>query len=148
MDKPLYLFLTGGAWIWKTFTTKLIFQILIPLYDAHYSGYHVKPKGLILAYIGKHAYNLGGTTIHSILLVPFNKSTPTQLSNETFNALGKLYQELTSFLWWIFPSGRLFLIFHWWSKWETLNMSTQNTLEMLKLYFLVTSIKHNLYNIP
>jgi hypothetical protein len=34
----------------------------------------MKPKGLIVAYKGKAAYNAGGTTIHSAFLMPFNKS--------------------------------------------------------------------------
>jgi hypothetical protein len=33
----------------------------------------MKPKGLIVAYTGKAAYNPGGTTVHSAFLIPFNK---------------------------------------------------------------------------
>lgn len=74
IDKTLYLFLTREVRTRKTFTTKEIFQILIRLYDAHYSIDPLKPKVFILSYTGKVAYNLGGTIIHSALLMPFNKS--------------------------------------------------------------------------
>jgi Cdc6-like AAA superfamily ATPase len=53
MHMPLYLFLTGGAGTGKTFTTKMIFQMLIRIYDANNTTDPLKPKGLILAYTGK-----------------------------------------------------------------------------------------------
>jgi hypothetical protein len=58
----------------KHFTTKMIFQMLIRIHDANNTIDPLKPKGLILAYTGKVAYNAGGTTIHSAFLMPFNKS--------------------------------------------------------------------------
>ena len=68
--------------------------MLIRIYDAYFIVYPLKPKGLILAFIGKATYNAGGTTIHSALLIPFNKSSFLPLSNEMLDTLGKLYQEL------------------------------------------------------
>lgn len=94
MYKALYLFLIGGAGTGKTFTAKVIFQMLMKLYDAHHSTDPLKPKGFILAYTGNAAYNASGTIVHSVLLMPFNKFAPTPLSNETLDALGKLYEEL------------------------------------------------------
>jgi Cdc6-like AAA superfamily ATPase len=91
---PLYLFLTGGAGIGKTFTSKVLFQMLIQIYDAHNTIDPLKPKGLILAYTGKVAYNAGGTTIHYALLVPFNKSHFLPLSKEILETLSKIYYEL------------------------------------------------------
>jgi hypothetical protein len=40
----------------------------------------MKPKGLIVAYTGKAAYNAGGATIHSAFFMPFNKSQFLPLS--------------------------------------------------------------------
>ena len=40
--------------------------------DSNNSSDPMKPKGLIVAYIGKAAYNAGGTTIHSAFFMPFN----------------------------------------------------------------------------
>jgi hypothetical protein len=54
----------------------------------------LKPKGLIVSYIGKSAYNAGGTTIHSAFLMPFNKSQFLPLSYEMLDTLSKLYEEL------------------------------------------------------
>ena len=78
----------------KTFTDKAISQVLIRIYDAYFSVDPLKPKGLILAFTSKSTYNVGGTTIHYALLIPFNKSSFLPLSNEMLDTLGKLYQEL------------------------------------------------------
>ena len=68
--------------------------MLIRIYDSQNTTDPMKPKGLILAYTGKAAYNAGGTTIHSALLMPFNKSQLFSLSKEVLDNLSKLYQEL------------------------------------------------------
>ena len=92
--EPIYLFITGGAGVGKMLTAKAIFQMLIRIYDSQNTTDPMKPKGLILAYTGKAAYNAGGTTIHSALLMPFNKSQLFSLSKEVLDNLSKLYQEL------------------------------------------------------
>ena len=92
--EPIYLFIIGGAGVGKTLTAKAIFQMLIRIYDSQKTTDPMKPKGLILAYTGKAAYNAGGTTIHSALLMPFNKSQLFSLTKEVLDNLSKLYQEL------------------------------------------------------
>lgn len=47
-----------------------------------------------MAYTRKAMYNAGGTTIHSTLLLPFNKSTIILLSNETIDSLQKHFEQL------------------------------------------------------
>jgi hypothetical protein len=94
IQKPLHLFLTGGAGTGKNFTAKTLFQMLIRIYDAHNTIDPLKPKGLILAYTGRAAYNASGTTIHSALLMPFNKSHFLPLGKDMLDTLSKLYQEL------------------------------------------------------
>ena len=54
----------------------------------------MKPKGLIVSYTEKVAYNAGGTTVHSACLMPFNKSHFLPLSKEMLYTLSKLYDEL------------------------------------------------------
>ena len=54
----------------------------------------MKPKGLIVAYAGKVAYNVGGTTVHSAFLMPFNKSQFLPLSKKMLDTLSKIYEEL------------------------------------------------------
>jgi len=66
---PLYLFLIGGVGIEKTFREKVIFQMLMQLYDAHNTTDPLKPKALILTYIVKTTYDAGGTTIHYVVNV-------------------------------------------------------------------------------
>jgi len=87
MHTSLYLFLTVGARTRETFTRKFIFQMLIRIYDARNTTDTLKPKGLIKAYTGKVAYNAGGTTNHSTLLMPFNKSHFLPLSKEMLDTL-------------------------------------------------------------
>ena len=88
---PFYLFLTSGGGMGKTFTTKAIFQMLVQIYNAHNSTDPLKPKGLILAYTAKVAYNAGGTTIHLTLMMPFNKYEIIPLSKDMLDILSKLY---------------------------------------------------------
>jgi hypothetical protein len=73
---------------------KALFQMLIRIYDSNSSSDPMKPKGLIVAYTGKVAYNAGGTTVHSALLMPFNKSHFLPLNKEMLDTLSKLYDEL------------------------------------------------------
>jgi hypothetical protein len=54
----------------------------------------MKPKGLIVAYTGKDAYNAGGTIVHSAFLMPFNKSQFLPLRKEMLDTLSKIYDEL------------------------------------------------------
>jgi hypothetical protein len=54
----------------------------------------MKPKGLIVAYTRKFVYNASGTTIHSALLIPFNKSHFLPHNKEMLDTLSKLYDEL------------------------------------------------------
>jgi hypothetical protein len=94
MDTLVHLFLTGGAGIGKTFTTKALFQMHIRIYDSNNSSNPMEPKGLIVAYIGKDAYNASGTIVHSTFLIPFNKSYFLPLSKEMLDTLSKLYDKL------------------------------------------------------
>jgi hypothetical protein len=94
MHTPAHLFLTGGAGRSKKFTMKSLFQILIRIYDSNHSTDPMKPKGLIVAYTGKDAYNAGGTTVHSAFLIPFNKSHFLPLGKEMLDTLSNLYNKL------------------------------------------------------
>jgi hypothetical protein len=91
MNSPVHVFFTGGAGTGKTFTAKALFQMLIRIYDSNNSSDPMKPKGLIVSYTGKASYNVGGTTVHSAFLMPFNKSSflppaiEAQLDSATFN---------------------------------------------------------------
>ena len=64
--KPQYLFLTGGAGTSKTFIEKFLFQAMIRIYDKQLDSDPYKPKGIIVASIGKVAFNAGDITAHSI----------------------------------------------------------------------------------
>ena len=68
--------------------------MLIRIYDSNSLSDPMKPKGLTVAYIGKVAYNAGGTTIHSTLSMPFNKSHFLPLSKEILDRLSKFYDGL------------------------------------------------------
>jgi hypothetical protein len=94
MHTHVHLFLTGRAGTGKTFTVKALFQMLIRIYDSNNSSDPMKPKGLIVAYIGKDLYNAGGTKIHFAFLMPFNKSQFLPINKEMLDTLSKIYDEL------------------------------------------------------
>jgi hypothetical protein len=94
MHTLVHLFLIGGAGTSKTFIEKASFQILIRIYDSNNSSGPMKPKGLIVAYTRKATYNAGGTTVHSALLIPFNKSYFLPLNKEMLDTFSKIYDEL------------------------------------------------------
>jgi hypothetical protein len=94
MHTLVHLFLIGGVGTSKKFTAKALFQMIIRIYDSNSSSEPMKPKGLIVAYTIKYAYNAGGTTIHSTLLIPFNKSHFLPLNKEMLDTLSKIYDEL------------------------------------------------------
>lgn len=94
INEPLNLFLIRGAGTGKIFRAKAIFQMLMQIYNEHYNIEPLKPKGLILAYTGKVAYNASGVTIHFALLIPFNKSSFISLRNEVLENLKIFYREL------------------------------------------------------
>ena len=73
---------------------KALFQMLIRIYDSNNSSDPMKPKGLIVAYRGKNAYNAGGIIVHSTFFMPFNKSQFLPLNKEMLDTLSKIYEEL------------------------------------------------------
>jgi hypothetical protein len=94
MNNPVHVFLTTRAGTSKTFAAKALFQMIIRVYDSNNCSDPMKPKGLIVAYIGKATYNAGGTIVHSAFLIPFNKSQFLPLSKETLDTLSKIYEEI------------------------------------------------------
>ena len=104
----------------------------------------MKPKGLMLTYIGKVTFNVGGTTIHYALLMPFNKSSFLPLSNEVLDTLGKLYQELRVVL--IDESSLIGSCFLYCIDDQLRNIKHVQTKYFgnIDMIFVVISIKHNL----
>jgi hypothetical protein len=74
LDTPICLFLTGGVGIGKKFTLKLIIQGLLQLYNRNISFNLTKTKVLLMASIGKIAFNINGLTIHSTLNILVQQS--------------------------------------------------------------------------
>ena len=70
---PLHLFLTSRVSTSKTFTAKMIYQALLCIYNNTINNNPDKPKGIVVAYIGKETYNISGMTIHFAFHIPFNK---------------------------------------------------------------------------
>jgi hypothetical protein len=74
LDTSICLFLIGGVGIGKTFTLKLIIQRSLRLYIRHISFNLTKTKALLMASIGKVAFNINGLTIHSTLNIHVQQS--------------------------------------------------------------------------
>jgi hypothetical protein len=92
--EPIHLFLTGGTGTRKTFTLKLIIEGLLHLYNKELSADLEKIKALVMAYTGKVAFHVDGTTIHSALNVPVNQSliNLSNLSSDTLNKLTNKFE--------------------------------------------------------
>lgn len=82
------LFLTGGASTGKAFTLLLLVQGLLCQYDAKL------PMALLMAYTGKDAHKIGGTTIHSGLHLPLLINMATSLSFNKLAMLSTSYKNL------------------------------------------------------
>ena len=94
-SKPINLFLTGGAGTGKTFTLLLLVQGLLRHYSRQFEDGESFPTGLLMAYTGKAAFNIGGTTIHSALHLPLLTNTPTSLSADKLDTLSTFYKNLS-----------------------------------------------------
>jgi hypothetical protein len=78
------------------FTLKLIIQGLLWLYNRDISFDLTKTKALLMASIGKIAFNIDGLTIHSTLNIPTQQylfSWPN-LSSNSLNRLTCQYEQL------------------------------------------------------
>jgi hypothetical protein len=81
--------LTRGVGIGKIFTLKLIIQGLLWLHNKDLSSNLTKRKALLMASIGKVAFNIHGQTIHSTLNIRVQQ-TLTNLSNWSSDSLNRL----------------------------------------------------------
>ena len=73
---------------------KVIYQALLCIYNKNIDNDPDKPKGLVVAYIGKAAYNIGGVTIHSAFHISFNKSEFLPLNSDILDKMSKYYAQL------------------------------------------------------
>jgi hypothetical protein len=75
---------------------KLIIQGLLRLYNKDLSADLEKTKVLKMAFTGKAAFNIDGTTIHSALNIPINQSLTnlSNLSSDILNRLTNKYEQL------------------------------------------------------
>ena len=67
--KKIHLFLTGGAGSGKTFLLMLLIQGLLQHYTKTLASNIDTPIALVMGYTSKATFNVGGTTIHSALLL-------------------------------------------------------------------------------
>lgn len=73
-DAPFYYFLSGGDGVGKSHVTKALYQAALKCLNriAGDDFHHIKV--LLIAPTGKAAYNIQGSTIHSAMNVPANRS--------------------------------------------------------------------------
>ncbi len=96
LDTPICLFLIRGVGINKKFTLKFIIQGLLQLYNKNMSFDLTKTKALLMASMGKIAFNIDGLTIHSTLNIPIQQSL-SNLPNLSLNSINRLtcwYEQL------------------------------------------------------
>ena len=92
-NEVFHLFVIGAG-IGKTFVGKAIFQSLVCMHNNIMQYDPSKPIGLIAAYTGNVAFNIGGVTLHSAFYMPFNKTNCLSLNNEKLDTVSKHYGQL------------------------------------------------------
>ena len=93
--QPLYLFITGGTGVGKSFLTKILYQFLTKTFSYKNSSFY-NPKVFLVAPTSAAAVNIDGTTIHSELYVTvgyFGRYLPG-LSYKMKSSLRNKYSEL------------------------------------------------------
>ena len=93
-NKPVHLFLTGGAGIGKTFVLNLLVQGLLRHYIQATREIEHFPTRLIMAYTRKATFNIGGMTIHSALHLPLISNSRQGLSSKKLDLLSTQYNNL------------------------------------------------------
>ena len=73
-EEPFYCFLSGGAGVGKSHVTKALYQAALKYYWTRPGIDFSQTKPLMLAPIGKAAYNIKGNTIHSALPIQASQS--------------------------------------------------------------------------
>ena len=85
---PLHLFLSGGAGVGKTMTTKVLYQSILKYENSKPGKDPTTLKILLLAPTGKAAFLIRGNTIHSALRIPIQQfSVYKALDCNTLNTL-------------------------------------------------------------
>ena len=72
-DKPLKLFLSGGAGVGKSTVTNALYEALIRYLNSTPGENPDEVKVHKTAHTGKAAFNINGNTLHSTFKVPANK---------------------------------------------------------------------------
>ncbi len=89
LARPICLFLIGGVGINKKITLKFIIQGSLQLYNKNMYFDLTKTKALLMASIGKIAFNIDGLTIHLTLNIPIQQSL-FNVPNLSLNSLNRL----------------------------------------------------------
>ena len=73
-DVPFYCFLSGGGGVGKSHVTKALYQAAVKCLNRNAGDDFHQIKVLLIAPTGKAAFNIQGSTIHSAMTVPANRS--------------------------------------------------------------------------
>ena len=73
-DDPFYCFLSGGGGVGKSRVTKALYQAAIKCLNSNAGDDFEQTRALLIAPTGKAAFNIHGSSIHSALAVPANRS--------------------------------------------------------------------------
>lgn len=73
-DDAFYCFLSGGGGVGKSHVTKALYQAAIKCLNSNAGDDFQVIRALLIAPTGKAAFNIQGSTIHSALAIPANRS--------------------------------------------------------------------------
>ena len=95
-DEPLYAFLSGGAGVGKSVTTRAMYQALYRFFSHQIDSCPDDVRILMCAPTGKAAHNIGGNTLHSAFHIPANQSLSYKpLDMQQLNTLRSKYAALS-----------------------------------------------------
>ena len=95
-EKQLCVFITGGAGVGKSVVIRTLYQALHRLLCSNYGQNPEDIRILLCAYTGLAAYNIQGTTLHTVLSIePNKKITYKRLSDDKRNTLQTKYMHLS-----------------------------------------------------
>ena len=73
-DIPFYCFLSGGGGVGKSHVTKTLYQAAIKHFNTNAGEDFREIRSILIAPTGKAAFNIQGSTIHSAMAIPANRS--------------------------------------------------------------------------
>ena len=85
--EPMRIFISGGAGVGKSVLMRALQEGFTTYYNRFQNIFPDHLKVLKMAPTGSAAYNIGGSTIHSLLKIPINQNERGPLNTDKLNTM-------------------------------------------------------------